>query len=126
SPNKCKVNDFISSCSSATELMFSKRNELIYIGDFNLNMLTGPDNPEGPNEDLTEFCDQFCLTNMINKPTRVSKTSKTLIDVILVSKVERFVTSGVLGLHPGMSDHDLVYIVRKQRLPKLKAKSIEF
>ena len=56
----------------------------------------------------TEFCDQFCLTNMINEPTRVTNTSKTLIDVILVSHVERHANSGVL--HLGISDYDLVYL----------------
>ena len=33
-------------------------------------------------------------------------------------------TSG--NLHLGVSDHDLIYVIKKQRLPKPKAKTIEF
>ena len=54
SPNRCKADDFILSCSNATELMLRKRNELIFIGDFSLNMLKGIDNPQGPNEGPNE------------------------------------------------------------------------
>ena len=46
--------------------------------------------------------------------------SKSLIDVILVNRPEYWATSGSLQL--GMSDHDLIYIIRKQRLPKSKVK----
>jgi hypothetical protein len=61
---------------------------------------------------------------MILNPTRVTNTSKSLLDVILVSHPERFAVSGNMQL--GISDHDLVYLVRKQKLPKPKARLIEF
>ena len=32
---------------------------------------------------LTDFCDQFCLTDTIEEPTRVTNMNKSLIDVIL-------------------------------------------
>ena len=57
-------------------------------------------------------------------PRRVTTSTKTLLDVILVSHQERFVSSGTL--HLGISDHDLINIVRKQRLPKLDVRSIEY
>lgn len=41
-----------------------------------------------------------------------------------VSHPERFVPSGTLRL--GISDHDLIYIVRKQRLPKPTVRSTEY
>ena len=49
--------------------------------------------------------------------------SKSLIDVILVNRPVHWATSGSLQL--GMSDRHLIYIVRKQRLPKSKVKVIE-
>ena len=61
--------------------------------------------------------------NTIKEPTRVTKSSKTLIDVTLVNRLESWATSGTL--HLGMSDHDLVYIIRKQRLPSSAVKAIE-
>ena len=61
--------------------------------------------------------------NTIKEPPRGAKSSKTLIDVILVNRPERWATSGTL--HLGMSDHDVVYIIRKQRLPLSIVKAIE-
>ena len=73
---------------------------------------------------MSDFCDKFCLSNVIDKPTRVTDTTSSLIDVFLVSHTDRMSTSGNLPL--GVSDHDLMYVIRKQRLPKPKAKTIEF
>ena len=119
SPNKCKVSDFIPSCSSAAEQIYAKRKkEIVFIGDFNMNMLPENSNLQGdsPNPDLTSFCDQFSLTMAIDEPARVTKTSRTLLDVVLISNPEQFGSSS--NLHIGISDHDLVYIVKKQKLPK--------
>jgi hypothetical protein len=123
SPGKCKISDFIPSCVDAAERMYVKRKEIIFIGDFNMDMLIGQNNPQRPNQDLSNFIEQPCLTNLITNPTRVTKSTKSLLDVILVSHPDRFVTSG--NLHLRISDHDLIYVVRKQKLPKTKAKSIE-
>ena len=119
SPNKCKIPVFIASCKTVAENMLKKRKEVVFLGDFNLDMFVGNDNSRNPNAELSDFCDQFCLTNTINEPTRVTISSATLIDVILVSHPHHWSTSGTI--HLGISDHDLVYIVRKQRLSKAKA-----
>lgn len=63
--------------------------------------------------------------NTIADPTKTDTvSSETLLDVILVSHSDRFAASGTLRL--GISDHDLIYIVRKQKLPKLKTRITEF
>ena len=72
----------------------------------------------------TKKADQFCLTNVIRNPIRVTNSLKSLLDVILVSLPDRYATNG--NLHLGISDHDLIFIVRKQKLPKPKARIIEF
>ena len=61
---------------------------------------------------LTDLCDQFCLTYTIDGPTRVTKTSKSVIDVILVNRPEHWATSGSLQL--GMSDHIFFYIIEER------------
>ena len=40
SPKVCKVTDFVSLLSSATELMLKSRNKLMQLGDFNNDMNT--------------------------------------------------------------------------------------
>ena len=124
SPGKCKVKDFIPACASAAEKMYVKRKEVMFIGDFNMNMLESPDNPNGPNKDLTKFSQQFCLTNVIHEATRTTNYSRTLLDIVLTSHPERLATSGILQV--GISDHDLIFVVRKQKLPRPKARTIEF
>ena len=81
----------------------------MFRGDFNIDMLTENESSAGSIYSLSNFCDQFCLTT-ISVPTRVTASTKTLLDVILVSHPERFVSSGTLRL--GISDHDLIYVVR--------------
>ena len=119
-----KSSEFISSLTSAIELMYKCRQEIILIGDYNLDMLVDCDEGRKGNKELKDLCDRFCLFNQITEATRVTEKSKSLIDVILASHPERFATSG--NLHLGVSDHDLVFTVRKQKIPRQKAREIEY
>ena len=74
-------------------------------------MLTENESSVGSSYSLLTFCDYFCLTNTISVPRRVTASTKTLLDATLASHPERFVLTGTLRL--GISDHDLIYIVRK-------------
>ena len=119
------MSDFISACAIMTDKMLISRSEIVLLGDMNIDILhiIHDNNLHTESNPLVDFCDRYCLTNTIKEPTRVTKSSKTLIDVILVNRPERCATSGTL--HLGMSDHDLVYIIRKQRLPSSTVKAIE-
>ena len=76
-----------------------------------------------PGIKLVDFCNRFCLSNRINEPTRVTKTSKNLIDVLLTSLAECYATKG--SLHLGLSDHDLIFTVRKNANSRPKPRLIE-
>ena len=104
--------------------MFKCRQEVILVGDYNLDMLVNEDEGRKENKALKDLCDRFCLFNQITEPTRVTEKSKSLIDVILASHPERFAVCG--NLHVGVSDHDLVFAVRKQKIPRPKAREIEY
>ena len=124
SEKMCKPADFLLSLTSAIELMYRCRQEVVLIGDFNLDMYINQDEGRIGNAALQEFCDRFCLQNQIYEPTRITDKTKTLIDVVLASHPERFATCG--NLHLGVSDHDLVFAVRKNKLAKPKAREIEY
>ncbi|XP_068697070.1 uncharacterized protein [Montipora foliosa] len=124
SEKMCKPTDFLLSLTSAIELMYRCRQEVVLIGDFNLDMYINQDEGRKGNAALQEFCDKFCLQNQITEPTRVTDNTKTLIDVILASHPERFATCG--NLHLRVSDHDLVFAVRKNKLAKPKPREIEY
>ena len=59
-------------------------------------------------------------TKSLNRHALTDK-SKTLIDVALASYQERYSIYMYMGsLHLGVSDHDLVYVIRKNKLARPK------
>lgn len=73
SPGKCKVTDFIDYFSSAIETMYKVRNELILIGDFNMDMTEDFTTERTADQKLTEFSQRFCFKNQITEATRVTQ-----------------------------------------------------
>lgn len=82
-------------------------------------MLLENESSFGASHNLTNFCDQFCLANSITDPARVTVSSKTLLDFILILHSDHFAASGVSG-------HDLTYAVRERKLLKSKARITEY
>ena len=62
---------------------------------------------------------KFNLVQLIKDPTRTTATTKTIIDHIITNKPEFVSESGVLSC--GISGHDVVFLTKQMRLPKLKA-----
>lgn len=89
-----------------------------------MNMLESSDNLNGPKKDLTNFIEQFRPTKATHEATRKINCSNTLLDNALISHPERLATSG--DLQVGISDHNLIFVEKKQELPKPKARIIEF
>jgi hypothetical protein len=73
---------------------------------------------------MKDLIDIYQLQQHIDKPSRTTNYSQTLIDLIL-TKIEdnKTIDSGVIEL--GISDHSLVYICRKISIPKGEPKLIE-
>ena len=87
--------------------------ELILVGDLNCDVKRLASDPQ--THKLQALC---ILYQYINKPTRITETTSTLIDLILTNKSEYILYAGVL--HIGISDHSLVYAVRKFDSPKAR------
>ena len=60
---------------------------------------------------LFDVMNMFNFSQIISDVTRVSKTSSTTIDLILVSDTDKISQRGVLDL--GISDHCLIYCTRE-------------
>ena len=60
---------------------------------------------------MLSFCATVNATQLIDKPTRVTENSRSLLDVILVSDPVLVKSSGVLEIT--ISDHFLVYVVNR-------------
>ena len=91
---------------------FPLNRDIVLTGDVNCDLLTK--NPRG--DALRSFCISVNAKQLIEKPTRVIKNSRSLLDVILVSNPDSVQSSDVLDLT--ISDHYLVFAVLNLRAPK--------
>lgn len=91
--------------------------ELIILGDFNRNWL---DRSSVKEKNLLESLN---LTQLIQEPTRVTGSSSSLLDWILVTHPNRIADSGILA--DCFSDHSVIFCVWKIRLPRLPSKIIK-
>ena len=104
---------FFDELTKIIETADSEDKEIILMGDLNCNLQT--DKPDHNTKQLNSICEIYQLQQLINHPTRITETSSTLIDVIITNMPSRIVTSGVI--HIGISDHSLIYAVRKFSIP---------
>ena len=58
-----------------------------------------------------EFCSMYGLSQLIDRPTRITCNTSTLIDHILTNTQENISQSGVIDT--AISDHSLIYCTRK-------------
>jgi endonuclease/exonuclease/phosphatase family metal-dependent hydrolase len=90
------------------EKLDDENKEIIITGDFNCDLLKK--DYVNPNiKMMKDLIDIYQLQQHIDKPSRTTNYSQTLIDLIL-TKIEdnKTIDSGVIEL--GISDHSLVYI----------------
>ena len=76
------------------------------LGDLNCR-LENSNNPEA--KVLINFCRSYNLSILITTPTRVTETSKSILDVILASDTKQVQMATVMREN-SISDHDLVYV----------------
>ena len=95
--------------------------EVYILGDLNLNLIfEGRRIPNGIKR-YREFCALHGLKQIIDSPTRVTKTSSTILDHILTNSKDKISQFGVIDV--GLSDHQLIYCTRKTVKPKYNTKT---
>ena len=76
-----------------------------------------------PSDHLTKryqgILDMFELTQIVKRPTRVTRISKTLIDHFITNHPQKVTNTGII---PGsiVSDHDVIYACANVRLPRFQ------
>ena len=81
----------------------------LVMGDLNCNF--GSTVMDHNSTILTSITDLYGLQQLISEPTRITKSSSTLIDLIFTNSPDKIVCSGVS--HISISDHSLIYAFRK-------------
>ena len=101
SASRASIDELFSQC----QVMLACFRHVIICGDLNINLLFD-------NTLSTDFLNTLSILNLrqvISDPTRVTCTSKSLIDVCIVDSESPVVSSGTLGF--GFSDHLICYSV---------------
>ena len=92
--------------------------DIIILGDLNCNVLRSC--PEATA--LLDFISSFNLSQLVDKPTRITETSQSIIDVIMTTNKSMIGLCDVLTC--SISDHNLIYIVLTLKSPRNKASYI--
>lgn len=114
-PPTTTTSTFIDSLKKHLEI--SNEFETYVLGDFNINMMKFDEN----HKKLQSAMNDYNYVQLIKKPTRTTLTTESLLDCIFTNKPALHQISGIMPLD--ISDHDLVYTVRKkQKTPKFTHK----
>lgn len=92
--------------------------ECILLGDLNCDFLKPADNKE-----MKLTLSEYGFTQIIKDATRVTKETKTLIDIIATNRPETIANSTVI--QSSISDHDLIACMRKLNHKKFSPKTIK-
>ena len=85
--------------------------EIILLGDLNCDYSKPTDN-----SCLKDSIKINCLKQMITQPTNTTITTSSLIDIVLTTHVSNILQSFVCN--SGLSDHDLIGLIRKMNCTK--------
>lgn len=92
--------------------------ETIIVGDFNINYNDSLDNTE-----IKSVINQQGLKQMVQKSTRITSTSSTLIDLVITNKPSNLWHVEVVST--SLSDHDMIACIRKIHSHKQAPKVIK-
>lgn len=92
--------------------------QVLILGDFNCDML--PKRLASDAKDLRDLFNLYQFNQLIQSPTRITDRIATLIDLAFTTEKEKIVSYGVLDC--AMSDHSLVFIIRRAKKPRAAEK----
>ena len=98
--------------------LLSPELDVILLGNLNCNLLGNY--PDG--QALIDLCSTLNLFQLVEKPTRATETSQTLIDVILTTNKLFINTCDVMS--STISDHSLVYLTLKLKAQRTRTSYI--
>ena len=87
----------------------NEEKEFVILGGLNCDLSSRPLYQQS--ENLLQMINLYHLYQLIKEPTRITSTSKTLIDLVITNKPGNYLRSGVIP--SGISDHSMVYACRK-------------
>ena len=81
------------------------------MGDFNVDYSQLHSHANPLHVSLKHYMSMFGMTQIINTSTRITSTTSTILDLILISDPAKISQCGVLDI--GLSDHKIIHCTRK-------------
>ena len=81
------------------------------LGDLICDVLKRGKDSNTPTKKIKFLYELYQLSQLIDKQTRITMTTSSLIDYIVTNTPEKIFDSG--AIHTGISDHSLVFAIRK-------------
>jgi hypothetical protein len=94
-----KIDTFFNKLELVIQKLMGKRKTLILCGDWNINLLQ----PSPHTRELNDLLLRYNLKHSVNAPTRITKTTATLLDVMITN--ERKSVNSLKVIELGLSDH---------------------
>ena len=101
----------------------NENKEMYILGDLNCDVMKADKDSNTPTKKIKSLYELYQLSQLMDKPIRVTMTTSSLIDHIVTNTPEKISDSGVI--HTGISDHSLVFAIRKIYVVKKDEHSIE-
>ena len=108
-PDQSKFLDKLLTAISETDNFDAQ--EVYILGDLNINLINNQKHTPNGIKRYKEFCSLNDLKQLLKLPTRITKTSTSLLDHVLTNSADRVSQFGVIDT--GLSDHQLIYCTRK-------------
>ena len=93
------------------------------LGDLNCDTLKAHNDSNTPTKRIRSLYELYQLSQLIDEPTRITMKSSSLIDHIVTNTPEKISDSGVI--HTGISDHSLIFAIRKISVLKKQENTVE-
>lgn len=102
-PPNSNFSQFLNYVEDTLSNIYSEYDNIICMGDFNINMIESCSNNS---KNLESVFSSFNMSQLIKEPTHVSTYSMSLID-LLFTNLESIINSGVIDV--GVADHFLIF-----------------
>jgi len=94
-----QLHTFLNKLELVIQKLLNKNKILLLCGDWNIDFLR----EDSDQKDLTDLLLRCNLVNVVKSPTRITSSTKTLLDVIIINKTHYTLPATVIEL--GLSDH---------------------
>ena len=122
-PPDSDISQFIEGLSTGLSSVDPNKYDILILGDFNVDFHRDS-RCQTSKRSLVNFYNLYGLVQLIKKPTRLTETTKTILDLIFVNNEHRMIDSGIVPI--SISDHSLVYCILKTGVKKAPPKVIEY